>query len=208
MRPVLHSRCALFTPLCLGVIAVAVAGCGKEEPPVRRGAPPASLTALGGKVVRKPEGTVIDLRNSPAFTDATVDLVLKETNVIDLTLQNVGLTDAGVAKLKSLNKLGRLILNRSRVTGASLAELAKMPLKDTLWNIGLTDIPVTDADLSNVSQFPRLSRIGLAGTKVTDAGLQHLLGGQFRMVDVQRTAVTEDGVAMLKKQFPEANILK
>jgi len=191
------------------LLAVAVTGCAAEKPPERRGAPVSSLDAIGAKIVRKKEGTSIDIRNAPGFTDATVDLVLKQPDVVDLTMQNVNVTDAGVAKLKSLNKLGRLILNRSRATGASIAALSEMPLKETLWTLGLTDLPVTDADLAAAPRLTRLSRIGLAGTKVTDEGLQYLMmGRQFRMIDVQRTAVTDAGVEMLKKQFPEANILK
>ncbi len=66
----------------------------------------------------------------------------------------------------------------------------------------------TDADLRRVGRQVDLTRLDLSGTKVTDAGLQHLKGlKQLRELNLHYAEyLSEDGLAVLKS-FPQLEAL-
>jgi hypothetical protein len=59
--------------------------------------------------------------------------------------------------------------------------------------------------LGTPDRMIRLSGLSLAGTRVTDAGLQELLGMTgLRVLELDGTGVTGQGVEELRKVLPEA----
>jgi hypothetical protein len=170
--------------------------------------PVAALRSLGAKIGRTNEGNIfVDVRGNPAFTDEKVSLITALPNVTDVTLESLPVTDAGLQRLRSLVGLHRLILNDSDVSGNVLQIVSQMPLRRTVSNLGLRGLPVGDDDLAPVGRLDSLYKIDLSGTKVTDAGLKHLVGTRLRVLDVRKTGVTPAGAAELQAAMPEIQIL-
>lgn len=73
-------------------------------------------------------------------------------------------------------------------------------------NLGLTD--VTDDDLVFLQDMPQLRMVGVDKTRVSDAGLRHVVGlKHLEVLYLTHTLVTEDGVEWLREQRPELEIL-
>jgi hypothetical protein len=61
--------------------------------------------------------------------------------------------------------------------------------------------------LASLKTLPNLTYLNLYGTKVTDAGLEHLKGMKFlRNVYVWQTKVTEAGAKKLKAALPNVDV--
>jgi hypothetical protein len=186
------------------LVAFVFTGCrGKFPDPV------VELETIGAKVEVMAEGVhMVDVRGKPAFTDEKIDLVTRVPRVVDLTMENVPVTDAGLERLRSASEIRRLILNESDVTGMGLRALADLPLRRGLSNIGLRGLKITDSDLLVVKQFPNLRRVDLSGTRITDAGLKHLEGMKLDVVNVKGTKVTEQGAARLQEASPGVKVTR
>jgi hypothetical protein len=69
------------------------------------------------------------------------------------------------------------------------------------------DVPIGDAEMAHMKDFPRLMRLTLARTQVTDAGLKHLAAcKQLIWLDVSDTFVTPAGTKELQKALPNLRI--
>jgi hypothetical protein len=68
---------------------------------------------------------------------------------------------------------------------------------------------VADRDLAQIGRLGHLLRLDLAGTQVTDAGLDHLASlPQLRQLNVSGTAVTPDAVARLRESLPNLRVTR
>ncbi len=132
---------------------------------------------------------------------------LSGLSLLDLTDSRVG--DAGLAYLAGLGDLEWLCLAGTRITDAGLAHLVGLRSLDSLY-LGRTAI--TDAGLAHVARIsgplvripggPPVS-LGLAHTKITDAGLPILRSTRrFNWFDLEGTAVTPAGFAAFKAALP------
>ncbi len=199
----------LFPPMNLhtyrlgvSVLLLACIGCAPQS------APAPHLQNYGAKFSKRDNGVVIDLRNAPDFDDQAMDLLSDYSDqVIDLTLQNVTISDSGIEKLAPLTKVGRLILNDTPITGAGLANLTVLPLHETLWNLGLKNTAIADRDVKLLANFPLLKRIDLTGTQVSDVGLKDIPDLDWGRINLKATKVTEKGVMQLREAFPKAEIV-
>ena len=160
------------------------------------------LVDLGAKVQRRPDGYFIFISGKQGFTDKELDVVIQCPQVVDLTLEDVAITAAGLAKLEAFPTLSRLVLNDCPIASAELQSLAKLPLKDSLMAIGLRGTQVTDDDLPLFKQFARLERLDLANTAVSDAGLAALESLPLKVLDVRGTKVSAAGLASLQEKNP------
>ena len=99
-----------------------------DKPPAQTAAadPVAALKKLGAKIERNEQG-----------------------EVVEVSLMNRKLTDAGLAHLKGLNNLTGLLLAGTKVTDAGLAHLKRMT---KLKRLGLWDTKVTDAGKKKLTQ--------------------------------------------------------
>jgi len=63
--------------------------------------------------------------------------------------------------------------------------------------------------LVHLKRFPKLKRLYLGNTQVTDAGLVNLKGlARLERLDLSGTRVTDAGVAELQKALPNCQILQ
>jgi Leucine-rich repeat (LRR) protein len=73
--------------------------------------------------------------------------------------------------------------------------------------LDLVGSPIDDAGLKPVNNFVMLNQLWLGGTRVTDAGLEHLVGLQnLILLDLDRTGISDDGLGVLCN-LPELNHL-
>lgn len=181
-------------------IGALVSGCSLPED--------SRLEQVGAVIDKSGEGTRIDLRNSKDFTDGDLTLLSPYGETLaDLTLQNVKITDDGMASLAPLSKLKRLILNDTPITGAGLAKLAELPLRKSLYSIGLKNLPINDADLKKLGEFPLLIRLDLTGTSITDASLELIPKRKWEMINLSSTKVTPSVAAEFRERFAGAQII-
>jgi hypothetical protein len=161
------------------------------------------LESLGARITTRPGGYNIDIRRKPGFTDKDIDLIVQCSDVTDVTLENVAITDEGLKKLESLPRLSRLILNGSPISDAGLQTLAGLPLADSLISIGLRGTKVTDEGMAVIEKFSHLQRLDVSDTAVTDAGLASLQGLPLEMLNVAGTKISAAGVKPLQEKLPE-----
>ena len=160
------------------------------------------LEDLGAKVQRRPDGYSIFISRKQGFTDKELDVLIQCPQVVDLTLEDVSITAAGLAKLEAFPTLSRLVLNDCPIATAELQTLAKLPLTGSLMAIGLRGTQITDDDLPLIKQFARLERLDLANTAVSDAGLAALESLPLKVLDVRGTKVSAAALAALQEKNP------
>jgi uridylate kinase len=87
-----------------------------------------------------------------------------------------------------------------KVDDAALAAVAKLPRVSKLF---LTATAVTDSGLETIGTMTDLVALKLDGTQVTDAGLVHLKSlSKLRTLEVRSTGVTDAGAAELREHLP------
>lgn len=91
----------------------------------------------------------------------------------------------------------------SKVDDAALAALA--PLTE-LVQLDLSGTAVTDQGLIDAPPFPKLRRIALANTEVTNAVLSRLASWNLESATLVGTRVTEAGVAKLRQALPQCDV--
>ena len=151
------------------------------------------------------------------------------TNPDTLTLDSPRITDAGLVHLKHLVPLRFLSLNETGVTGAGLGNLADMSNLEILYLVktkvsslqsirhlpklrwlDLTDTPLDDAGvaaLADPGSFPSLAIFGASNTRLTDTGLRSLRGrSSLERLFLDGTRITDSGMMALGK-MPSISIL-
>jgi hypothetical protein len=74
--------------------------------------------------------------------------------------------------------------------------------------VGLNGTAVTDADLEHLEAVGNLQGLSLSDTEITDEGLKHLVGlTNLRHLDLLGTKVTPEGVERLQEALPECKIM-
>lgn len=190
----------VWSVVALIMTSLIAIGCSEAPPQYK-------LHKYGAKITEESDGISVDLRSSPAFSDDAVELLeVYGDRIVDLTLQDVAITDEAIKKLKKLTNVRRLILNDTEVSGSAFATMAEMPFGKEISVIGMRNNEVSGADLEHLENLPMLSRVDLSGTNVHDDGLEFLQGERWRMVDLTDTKVTPEGVASLRKRIPMADI--
>lgn len=117
--------------------------------------------------------------------------------------------DADLDSLKGLDDLAKLTLNNNKeLTDAGLDKLKQLNLPK-LAKLYLVDTQVTDAGLAHLKEIKTLQVLSLVGTPVTDAGLEHLKEAKgLKELYLYGTKVTDEGVKKLKEALPELKIDK
>jgi hypothetical protein len=118
-----------------------------------------------------------------------------------LSLENSRVTDAALDHLARLAEpypgIHKLYLGSSGISGDCLGKLA--PLK-RLQYLSLKQLPVDDARIAGLPDFPELQYLGLDGTKIGDEGLAHLARyPRLQVIWLDNTAITDAGLVHLKR---------
>jgi hypothetical protein len=75
--------------------------------------------------------------------------------------------------------------------------------------ISFRGLPITDSDLADMKDFPSLTRLDLASTRISDAGLRHLAACKsLQMCILTGTRVTPAGKEELQKALPRLQIVQ
>jgi hypothetical protein len=105
---------------------------------------------------------------------------ISNEEIVDVNFSGVEITDADVEPLAALVHLEGI----------------------SFWNTG-----VSDQAIQRISQLPRLTRLNLCGTRITDASVPVLIGMALKYVDVANTNLTPQGVNLLRTGLPNAEVL-
>ncbi len=160
------------------------------------------------------------------ITDKGIEPLLQLDALKNLDLDGAKVTDSAVRELKALPSLEYLYLRETGITDEALKALAG---HKTLRILMVANTGVTDAGLAYLKGMPRLEvlmldkchitddgvikyltklknlrGLGLAGTKLTDRGLDALIKiPNLRMPETANTAVTSAAVARFEKAHPK-----
>jgi Leucine-rich repeat (LRR) protein len=124
--------------------------------------------------------------------DDWINPVAGMTNLVALRLDGCQLSDAQLGRLATLKNLKELSLARNnRLSASGLAKLAPL---SKLESLDVTALPLSDADLDVLKQWPNLNRLVLKDTKLTDAGLPRVARAKgLRHLDLTNTKVAGTG---------------
>ena len=92
-------------------------------------------------------------------------------NIVDMSLENMPMTDDGLKFLKQFRNLRKLNLNSTGLTGQSLAALSSLP---SLKSLSLSGTAIQKTHLVAVSTFPKLKYVYLGNTNVTQGDAKEL----------------------------------
>ena len=107
---------------------------------------------------------------SKQITDDSGTSLVKLKNLRVLSLENTAISGKLFAALKD-SKIESLGLYDTQIGDEDADELAQL---DSLHSIYLDRAPITDAGIKKLVALPHLKEIGVAGTKVTDEGVNFL----------------------------------
>ncbi len=119
-----------------------------------------------------------------------------------LNLRSTRVTDSGLDHVARLHRLQWLSLAHTSVSDAGLASLAKLPALQVLDLRGAHH--VSDAGLAHVAGHRKLAELDLSDNpRITNSGLDSLREmTSLRILSLDRTAVTDQGVDRLQRSLP------
>jgi hypothetical protein len=162
------------------------------------------LRELGAGLEALPD----EARSSLAKVHARLDGVADDSPLVRVSFlgHEDAIDDAAVAALLPAKEhIAELVLARTRVTDAAMAQLAAMP---RLYHLDLRDTAVGDAGVKALAALPELRRLNLFGSKVGDAGLEALAQcAHLEELYVWQTDVTATAVVALQQRLPQARIV-
>lgn len=181
---------------------------GKKVPSDPRQQALARFNELGADVRFNSQKNVsaIDFRETEV-TDADLALLVHFPYLHELDLSHTQVTDAGMKHLAKVKRLAKLVLFATDVTDKGIEELAPL---NRLEFLCLDETKITDRALETVGKWEDLEVLHLQSrdrSKITDAGLKHLLGLRFlKELKISGTAVTAQGVQRVQQAIPGCKI--
>ncbi len=154
-------------------------------------------------------------------TDAGLMHLEGLTNLTELAFYNTTVTDAGLVYLKGMAGLKKLDLRGAKVTAVGVKKLqqalANCQVHWRLYSsLEAADKPTSEEVVEAIKELGGkvhvdknndVVALGLVGTKVTNAGLEHLNGlAKLQMLTLNNTQVTDAGLVHLK-DLPVLNSL-
>ena len=131
-------------------------------------------------------------------TDATITALAKHPQIGSIqALDGTKCTEKGLATLKRLPHLRRLVLNKSGVTDKRLAVIAGCK---QLRALVIPESTVTDAGLAVLPKLTRLQGLDLSDDpKITDKGMAHVKTlERLEVLYLNKTSITDKGLFELK----------
>jgi len=118
------------------------------------------------------------------------------TNLEELDLRKIDVTDAGLEHLKTMKSLQTLILGGDNFADAGLEHLKGLT---NLQSLNLSNTNITDAGLEHLKGLTNLRILDLSSCNITDAGLEHLKGiKSLQQLILNYTNVTDAGLEHLR----------
>ena len=213
----------LAVPFLLAFIpcAIFVSGCddptrlenkGQEKSPILQNGPPPVEEATQPVVEEviqpteaetPPPAPVRALRLDNTDTDdAELEKISREyPELVELTLGNTKITDAGLVHLLQLKKLRKIRISQTAITDAGMSDLAKC---EYLEDVDLSRTKIGDFGVWELRALPRLKNLNLYLTLVTDAGLDSFRRGEHRSaakierLNLDKCPITDAGLPKLE----------
>jgi len=140
-------------------------------------------------------------RHLAGFSPGGLDPLEELTNLEDLTLCYVALTDEHLGFLETMGKLKLLDLRHNPIVGPGLVHLAGCPQLEGLCLNYCSALD--DGAMVHVAKLERLRELALRDTKVGDAGVERLHGHRrLETVIVHGSRVTQEGRRALQASLP------
>lgn len=145
-----------------------------------------------------------ELRALPHLRKVTIDGGSDEnlpeleplTSLEELVIHGRRCTDAGVGFLKSMTKLRKLSLARTKVTCECLAYAAQNP---NLEELDLSATGVDDVGFDRIKDFAHLRKVNLSYTKLSDKGISHLKSlPELEVIELRDLALTDESLRNVK----------
>lgn len=155
----------------------------------------AKIEELGGEV-RPYDSTTFGITLGKTKTTDKDLKMFKCFNMVALGLLGTQVTDAGLAHLKSMNRLGELDLCDTGITDAGLVHLKDLPALEC---VNLTRTKVTDQGVKHLATRKKMYMLILNQTNITDAAMADV--GKLmnlKTLILAQTKITDDGLAHLK----------
>lgn len=134
------------------------------------------------------------------FTDDEMPYLKRLPSLRSLYLVRTQVTDDGLARLKDLAGLEFLGIISNKLTDRALAHISGLR---KLKSLRLDDSRISDKGLRKLKEdhvLDGLEFLVLSGTKITDAGLEHLDGlGNLKSLYLRDTQVTDRGLEQLSR---------
>jgi internalin A len=173
--------------------AEAVKALEEAEVTVKR-----SLVADGSPVEE------VDMANRVQVPEKLLKLLAEFPKLEVVDLRGSGVTDEGLAQLKTLKGLRKLYLGRTEISDAGLKHIAGLVGLESLI---LSETKVTDAGLKQLAGMKKLTNLEVSGTAITDLGLKELRELKaLTTLFANRTKVTDKGVKAFKAAVPKCEV--
>jgi internalin A len=128
------------------------------------------------------------------------------TRLTQLAIGGNGVTDAELIRVAAIKGLQQLTIHKSRVTGPGLASLVGL---SSLTSLDLQDSAgVGDDGAEYLKKLSSIQTLGLGGTKLTDAGLDHLNGLKRLGRLVVGREVTDAGINAIRQALPTIKVIR
>jgi Leucine-rich repeat (LRR) protein len=114
---------------------------------------------------------ILGIERNSAITDVTLKRISKLTNLTELTLDQVSITDDGIEMLTALRSLERLMIFNTRITGKTLSVFSRSLLTD----LSLSGNHLTDEAFTEIAKCRGLRKLTLHKTTLSPEGLEKLL---------------------------------
>ncbi len=188
------------------------------------------VESKGGRIMQNEQGELdsIYLYNcNVADHDLDIFTRLGTNEIAHIDLGRTQVTDEGLTKLASLQRLEYLDLGDTTITGAGFANvefalLRKLFLRrcrklnvdglkqiikcQNLEKLRLIESNIDDPFLQEIAKLPKLEYLWADYTRLTNAGLPYLYGmTQLRSFTFKKTAITGEGMQKLRKHLPGLN---
>jgi len=161
------------------------------------------------------------------ITDESLEPLAGYNGIAHLVLKKTRITDSGIARLKTLEKLQtlnapsqmtdeglknlagfaalrRLDISYTRITDSGIRHLVELRSLNELY---LNDTNLSDTMLDFLSQITSLKTVFLSGTKVTDSGIGKLQSlSNLEHLELRDTKTTDAGIARLKNSLTNCAI--
>ena len=188
------------------------------------------VESKGGRISQNEQGEFawVNLTNQKV-DDQDLDIFKQSgaSQIAYLSLNGTQVTDEGLAKLASLQRLEDLNLGDTKITGTGFANVKFTSLKklsfrecnkltvdgfkqivkcQNLEKLNLIKSNIEDPFLQEIAKLPRLKTLWVDHTKVTNAGLPYLNSmAQLKSLEIRGTAITREGMLQLWKHLPDLN---
>ncbi|MCR9230145.1 MAG: hypothetical protein NXI29_03950 [bacterium] len=188
------------------------------------------VESKGGYIMQNEQGEndCVDLTDQKV-DDQDLDIFMQSgaSQIAYLSLNGTQVTDEGLVKLASLQRLEDLDLGDTKITGTGFANVKFTSLKklsfrecdkltvegfkqivkcQNLERLNLRNTNIDDPFLQEIAKLPQLQYLWADYTRLTNEGLPYL-NGMTRLISfrTRKTGVTREGMLQLWKHLPDLN---